>query len=417
MPSSVTLTAGCSNENIYNVGGSVTVPEGTHTCEFGLVYSDSDNTPTIEEGAQKVVAGTATFSGTKEFTADITGFTAGTTYHVRAYAMIVGTAYSTAKDFSNTPLPLPSSWTNNGGKSPHPFTVGMDGETPRKVYFSQGNLQYCATGSTAEVDLGINVGGTWRFAEHQFDFVGDATNGNVYKDGVKCNNDNVAQTYDGWIDLFGWGTSGYNHNNRAYQPWKRNTSPLNDYYVYNSNNKNLEGGPAPHTGKADWGNANAIINGGNTAGSWRTLTKNEWVYLINTRTDSDDNPLYGEGKVGNCALGLIILPDGWKWEGDVAGFEASWKPGTSSLPWLNVYSYSEWAKMEAAGAVFLPAAGWRGGTSVYDVGSYGNYWSSSYDDSGDAFSFDFESGSRDYFRRVGSSVRLVSENGKMPVER
>jgi hypothetical protein len=32
--------------------------------------------------------------------------------------------------------------------------------------------------------------------------------------------------------------------------------------------------------------------------------------------------------------------------------------------------------MEAAGAVFLPAAGGRNGTNVYHVGRYGFYWSS-----------------------------------------
>ena len=394
VPSSVTVTAGCI-DCTYTVSGTVEVPSGTHTCEYGLVYSETDATPTIEEGASKLVVNTETFGGTKYFTADITRLTEDVQYYVRAYAMIDGTAYSSESTVQtvtySTPKDLPSSWTN--GKNPHPFTVAS-GE---QVYFSQGNLQYLAQGgsggnasATAESDG--NVGGTWRFAEHQFDFIG-------------ADNENAAQTYGGWIDLFGWGTSGNNHGATCYQPWS--TSRLySDYYAYGSKTKHLYSSD----GTADWG-ANAISNGGGS--SWRTLTDSgsgEWYYLINSRSDAAN--LYGEGKVGNCTPGLIILPDDWKWEGDVAGFEASWKPGKTA--WSNVYSYSEWAKMEAAGAVFLPAAGHREGTWVSRVGSNGYYWSSSCLNINFAYCLGFCSGyvgqGGNYFRCFGISVRLVSEN-------
>lgn len=42
--------------------------------------------------------------------------------------------------------------------------------------------------------------------EHQYDIVGDATLGNVYENGEKCSNEAIGSNYDGWIDLFGWGT-------------------------------------------------------------------------------------------------------------------------------------------------------------------------------------------------------------------
>ena len=384
VPSTVTLTAGCEG-SVYNVGGSVTVPSGgPHTCEFGLVYSATNAEPTLDNGT-KVEAGTATFSDTKTFSVDITGLAAGTTYHVRAYAMIEGAAYSTAQDIEGGTTPLPMTWAN--GRSPKLFTVASG----KQVYFSQGNLQYNATGSSATAASGGNVGGTWRFAEHQFDFIG-------------ADNKNAAQTYGGWIDLFGWGTSGYNHNGKCYQPWSTSQTN-NEYYAYGAYDNNLEGGTSPHTGKADWGKANAISNGGGS--SWRTLTKAEWMYLISTRKDGSGNLLYGEGKVGNCTQGLIILPDDWSCPYGVTDVSR----GTSL--WSNVYSYSQWAQLEAAGAVFLPAAGRRKGTSVGDVGSYGLYWSSWYYDSGYACSFYFGSGdvgpddSRDD-RCNGRSVRLVS---------
>ncbi len=65
----------------------------------------------------------------------------------------------------------------------------------KQVYFSKGNLQYQASSNT------------WRFAEHQYDFVGDDTNGNVSVGSDKCNNALISSSYTGWIDLFGWGTS------------------------------------------------------------------------------------------------------------------------------------------------------------------------------------------------------------------
>jgi hypothetical protein len=68
--------------------------------------------------------------------------------------------------------------------------------------------------------------------------------------------------------------------------------------------------------------------------------------------------------------------------------------------------------LEQAGAVFLPVAGFRDGTSVYDVGSYGVYWSASYSNSGYARRVDFSdsnlSTDRSYYRYCGYSVRLVT---------
>ena len=54
----------------------------------------------------------------------------------------------------------------------------------KKVRFSQGNLQYQRSTNT------------WRFAEHQYDCIGDAII-------------NKSPTYPGWIDLFYWSEYGY----------------------------------------------------------------------------------------------------------------------------------------------------------------------------------------------------------------
>lgn len=59
------------------------------------------------------------------------------------------------------------------GKLPGAFSVSAT----KQVWFSQGNLQY-------QADNG-DGGSTWRFAINQYDFVGDATHGNVYEKDVK----------------------------------------------------------------------------------------------------------------------------------------------------------------------------------------------------------------------------------------
>ena len=236
----------------------------------------------------------------------------------------------------------------------------------KQVYFSQGNLQYQA--ST----------GTWRFADNQYDMVGDA-------------NANISSSNTGWIDLFGWGTSGYNGKN----PYMTSTG----YSDYGDGTNDIAGT------NYDWGVYNKISNGGNQAGMWRTLTSSEWNHLISGRAQA--NRLMGQGKVNNVN-GLILLPDSWATE-TPSSVRFTYDPGNYST---NVYSLDEWAVMQSYGAVFLPAAGYRNGTGVYDVGSYGNYWSGSANYYYYAYCLDFYSyyvGTGNYYRLSGQSVRLVQD--------
>ena len=130
------------------------------------------------------------------------------------------------------------------GKLPNAFSVSAN----KKVWFSQGNLQYV---------------GTWQFASNQWDYFGTSQ-------------------YDNHRDLFGWGTG--NAPNKV--------SENDNYSTF-----------------TDWG-ANAITNGGNTANQWRTLTSDEWVFLFNSRTTSS-GVRYAKAVV-NGKNGLILLPDDWK---------------------------------------------------------------------------------------------------------
>lgn len=254
------------------------------------------------------------------------------------------------------------------------------------VFFSKGNLQYQASTHT------------WRFAEHQYDYVGSANN-------------NASSSYSGWIDLFAWGTSGYNHGAVCYQPWS--TSQTNsDYYAYGSITKNLY----DNSGKADWG-YNAISNGGNQENLWRTLTMEEWQYLFNKRSPTGE-PYYAN-LCFNGKIYLALLPDNWDFSSMNLNYGAGWAYG-----YVNHITLSDWNNnFEPKGVVLLPPAGGyyysSSGNYVYEDIHWGNYYSStvffdSYDNNYYVFGIDYGEDSNAvnnslYRRWDRNSVRLVQD--------
>ena len=284
--------------------------------------------------------------------------------------------------YNNTTEPvtpaIPSVQNASDGKLPGKFSVAPN----REVQFAQGNLQYQASTNT------------WRFAEHQWDIVGmgyGQTNSSNHCDigGTVAGSDNsrISSTYSGWIDLFGWGTGS--------NPTKSSES-YGHYSTF-----------------TDWG-INPIRNGGNQANMWLTLTKEEWVYMFVKRPNA--NQKYGAAKV-NGVTGVVLLPDYWTLPSG-CGFTAGMTKANIWYDWskvasTNIYSTSQWQQMESAGAVFLPCAGYRYGTSAYYVGSYGYYWSATPGETYYAYDLRFSSyylSPRNYYgyRYGGFSVRLVS---------
>ena len=211
----------------------------------------------------------------------------------------------------------PQKWAN--GVLPGKFSVAVD----KQIQFSQGNLRYKASTDN------------WRFAYNQYDFVGLA-------------NTNISDTYTGWVDLFNWGAGDNPTNVNAVPP-----------------------------SFVDWG-TNAISNGGNEANLWRSMTSSEWVYLLTGRANADK--LFGMGTV-NGVNGLILLPDDWS--GDLfADTENGLIYREDNKNYYNhnptnysfhTYTTEQWAVMEDAGAVFVPAAGARLNTDIYNAGGEGSY--------------------------------------------
>lgn len=350
-------------------GGEVVANGGLDIIRRGICYSTSHN-PTIYTSV--LTAG----GGMGEFECRMTYLYGNTTYYVRAFASnSAGTSYGNEVTFTTSPHPN----TAPEGAIPALFSIS---ET-QQVFFSKGNLQYQA--ST----------GTWRFAEHQWDFVGGGDYGTVYENGVKCDNTQISPAYSGWIDLFGWATSGWNNNNHYYQPWDtESTGWVIDGYGYGYwdgeyANYSMTGDYA----NMDWGVYNAISNGGNEAGLWRT-DAGAISYIINSRPNHDY--LHSWGKV-NGVYGQIILPDAWIQPDGVTFI------GSSN----NEYNVEEWEIMENAGAVFLPAAGYRVGIEYSHGYGDGNcsYWGSGAAGTSEAQHYDYMLSG--WARFYGCSVRLI----------
>lgn len=218
--------------------------------------------------------------------------------------------------------PSGSSLSTNPNFNPMGFSIN----DTTKVYFSQGNLQYCPFKRS------------WRFATNQTDTLGDR-------------NELISDTYDGWIDLFSWGT-GENPTS---------TSGSDEF--------------------KDWGK-NRIVNGGNY--EWFTLSQSEWEYVLFRRSHTSFRALI------NGQRGVIILPDEFI-RPDSVYYEESNNKKQWSLP-ANRLSVEEWAKMEANGAVFLPMTGRRDGLNYIRGNKLGTYWSrtSDPDDPSDAYEFNMK---------------------------
>ena len=247
------------------------------------------------------------------------------------------------------------------------FTVGNG----KQVYFSKGNLQVSYDGSKYN----------WTFAENQWDFFG-------------------AYGFNG-ADLFGWSTLsteyGLSTNEHSYYYY-------GDFY--------------------DWGH---VFPGA----GWRTLSSEEWVYLFHERPMAEVMFAFGHIVVDNTLKinGVIILPDNWtKPEG--VSFTPSTQcedPNLGKLEWdetdkeyvssqsknyeHNEYTLAQWSRMERAGAIFLPAAGYRSGVTVKEINVTGCYWASDFmDDDNSYYVYFYKTKIKPQAieeRYYGQSVRLV----------
>lgn len=235
-------------------------------------------------------------------------------------------------------------------KVPDVKIAALDGEfsinnSNGKAKFSRGNLQY---------NFGDNA---WYAAEKQYEILSDLN--------LRFGDD----TYSGSIDLFGW-------------------SCTNSNYGLLKSNKD-----ADFTGDfVDWGDK--FVGGTET---WSTLSEAEWKYILGRK--KGEQSLWTMASIGPDSItGLMLFPDKWN---EPTGLDHTLTYGFFNLDDEatlkgNSISFSEWAILETAGAVFLPMTGARvgyvGNTTdgalnpingsfcwVDNVVYYGYYWLSTPD--------------------------------------
>lgn len=161
----------------------------------------------------------------------------------------------------------------------------------------------------------------------------------------------------------------------------------------------------------DWGTYEI---GTDAPDTWRTLTIYEWDYLLRKRANA--NNLKGAACINLSAdgskyvNGVILLPDDWICPDDVL-FSSGFRSADE-----HEYSLLDWQSLEAAGAVFLPSAGFHRGSCVEGVdkwGYWGQYWSAT-SDSTDGAKYLYLDSTGVYFRNFYKrsccmSVRLVRD--------
>ncbi len=273
------------------------------------------------------------------------------------------------------------------------FDVGLfsvrNGKT---VIFAPGNLQWSYTGggttpTTHNTNGNIDYrNGTWRFAEHQYDMVG---NGNINahgtdvtgnNDGARIFSDVFDGNYNGWIDFFPWGGSGFGTT----RPFYYNNSSSDKCFCTNNS-----------LGYYDWGTFNTIYNPktkeDDPCGTWYTLSAAEWEYVLTQRGqfwENTDHPwwMFNLVKIdrgSDYILGLILYPD-TTLDCPIQSIksETNWMP-RNNLRAQYTITQAEYDTLESFGCVFLPSAGrmtYRLSAAtpleITDPNEHGGYWAS-----------------------------------------
>ena len=268
------------------------------------------------------------------------------------------------------PLPLPDApdaeyAVKNSDNVLSQFTVNANG---KKVYFSKANLRF----------VGFNNNtGSWSFHENQV----DASYAPDYGD----NNIDIPSD-ESTNDRFAWGLYG---NHGMYE---------DDFPEITTNLSKADGN--------DWGCAFSETSP--EGDNWRTLTIDEWNYLFNGRSQQKRflkvTLRLSDSEMPNAVQGILLFPDDYvepagltktfTYNSNTSASNGSGYVVADADKFINAPVYTDPTsnsyKMLAAGAVFLPAAGYRiqqwyqmyycHQPGAYTAGlkwdAYGYYWSS-----------------------------------------
>lgn len=221
------------------------------------------------------------------------------------------------------------------------FTINAQGD---QVGFAPGNLQ-CTIASGPDA-TGYNYSGSnWGFAEHQWDYLGNANGANTFTIGNR-------------IDLFSYVGVVASYD----------TYGLCSYYEDMSDDAVPYYGNYEEDGlKTDWGTIPGLVT--NCGSGWRTLTDGEMDYLFNTRSAGSigevENVRYCTASIRTDAtriVGIILLPDDYDGStpAGVTWGEYSLNGNTTAgydSDYDTTCTVAGWDALAAKGCVFLPCAG------------------------------------------------------------
>lgn len=269
----------------------------------------------------------------------------------------------------------------DNGNSPQPVhLIGkFSVSSTQKVYFSPANLQYTRTSTSMDWSTG-----TWSFLAHQYSSVETAAN-------PYCTENYGDKTA---VGLFGWGTWG-----EGKTPNLTSTSNVN--YTWSTDFSGALGGYS----------------------DWRTLTKDEWTYLLNTRAtgvtvNSTNNARYTLATINtgtSMVKGMIIFPDGFTGNNTDG---VTWGTINAASNYTTTCTTAGWNALESANCLFLPATGWRAknmdngdGSRVEGINTWSYYWTKDSYSTSDGYMLGFDGQnvkpSDHAEHRFGFSVRLV----------
>ena len=277
---------------------------------------------------------------------------------------------------------------------PGVFTVSDNG-TPEdksddvKVKFSLGNL-YCSRTSVDSDDW------SWHFFKEQYECIqapDSIPNGQLIQ---------YTAESDLSISLFTWGYDA-----------TKSVNPIGTEYVtaHTTDGDKL----VSEKGGDDWGVAYRKSNR-RTLGSWRTLTDDEWKFLLSYdpsnygQSGSNYDNVIRRGRVkcgvNVCGVGkcIVILPDDWN-ESVISLADFADKSGYNN----DYLEFPTWNDMKDAGAVCIPYSGIREEGNVVIKNWPGYYWTSTSADNNQAYILKTNGEFGEENRNMGCSVRLVTE--------
>jgi len=351
-PTVVTSAAKAIEYTSVTIGGNITDDGGATITERGVCWSTSAS-PTISNNKKSI--GWVT----DDFSTSITGLKAGTTYYVRAYAInSAGISYgdqktfttkislpivvtSAASDITTTSVTLGGNITDAGRATVTERGVCWSTSASPTIFSNKksigsgiGSFSASITGLNAGITYyvcayAINSAGTSYGEQKTFTTLANINNGIEYVDlglSVKWATCNIgASKPEEYGSYYAWGETA----TKDYFDWSTykycngSSSTLTKYCTSSSY------GTVDYKRTLEKSDDIAYTKLG---GKWRMPTDAEWKEL---RT--------------KCT---------WKWttENGVNGYKVTASNGTS---------------------IFLPAAGYREESDLFDAGNYGDYWSSS----------------------------------------